>query len=111
MANPDAYQKTRDQSESILMSKFPLELRWKLYEHALGNETLHIYAKQYEPITSLITVKCSHIPCRRPFAVDEHARRRTKSALALLRTCRIVYVCQNYLGKPLPGLILRHPKI
>ncbi|KAH7132611.1 hypothetical protein B0J11DRAFT_566089 [Dendryphion nanum] len=86
LRNPDAVQRTLDQSQSVLMSKFPLEIRWKLYGYTLGDETIQLEIYN----ATLRGRMCSHIPCQHNAdCIGEQRKRRP--AVALLRTCRIVY--------------------
>jgi hypothetical protein len=75
-------QKTLEQSQSPLFTKLPLELRHRIYEYALGGAHMHLR------IVDRRLLGARSLPLL-PGLDDETE---TKVALAILRTCRIMWV-------------------
>jgi hypothetical protein len=73
-------QKTLEQSQSPLFTKVPLELRYRIYEYALGGAHMHLR------IVDRRLLGARSLPLL-PGLDDETE---TKVALAILRTCRVM---------------------
>ncbi|KAF2262995.1 hypothetical protein CC78DRAFT_618085, partial [Lojkania enalia] len=78
------------QSESLLMSRLPLELRQMIYEVVLGGRTVHISLFEDYPIYHLVGRKCSMQVC---YHVVGRKMEETNLcfSIALLATCRQIY--------------------
>ena len=98
---PNSGQKIADQTQSALLSRFPLEIRSLIYQHVLGGNLMHVTT-----IYGCLHGRMAHINCLVPFAPSgDHKncwRRKAEKAspalspgksddrglLSILRTCR-----------------------
>lgn len=89
----DDLQTTLDQSQSPFVGKLPLEIRLMIYDYALGNKTVHFRIENRK----LRGVLCSKYPHHHDrFTATQEPWIKLDVAVALLRTCRIMWVHFSY---------------
>lgn len=84
-------QRTLDQSQSAFIIKLPLEIRRMIYSYVLGGQVVHLWTWKGAPQAKI----CWHKDgCNGNYIDWESQRKGLRFNLALLRTCRSMYVFQ-----------------
>jgi hypothetical protein len=89
-------QLTSDQSQSTFITKLPLELRRMVYAEVLGGQTIHLQTYDGRPSAKLCPEEgrctCDYF--------EPLMEKRLDFNLALLRTCRVMYVLSHIFRRP-----------
>ncbi|KAI8943010.1 hypothetical protein NX059_001048 [Plenodomus lindquistii] len=80
-------QRLLDQPQSTFLTELPLEIRRMIYEHALGNRSIHISYVEGQ----LLTEGCETPHKCQSNDTEYHTQKFIGIALPLLKTCRLIY--------------------